>query len=259
VGIWTYDSDGVVIQHNVSHHNRSTGTDGGGFDLDGGAVNALVQYNYSHDNHGAGYLICQYEGAPPFRNNVVRYNVSQDDGTMSHDAGIYVWVGGSGMESTDVYNNTVFNSKGSAVAFGGDPRFAKPRPRMAFYNNVFVSGGPQIAGGAESGTFRGNLYWAMGPGGFDAWVRASGQETLDGHVVGRFADPLLRKDGAGLLTEPSQLATLTSYQLEQGSPAIDSGLDLRALFGIDAGTRDFFGERLPQGRGFDRGAAEQRR
>ena len=57
-------------------------------------VNSILQYNYSHDNHGSGYLICQYEGAKPFRNNIVRYNISQDDGLTNHNAGIYVWVGG---------------------------------------------------------------------------------------------------------------------------------------------------------------------
>ena len=67
VGIWTWHADQVIIQFCVSHHNRSTGVDGGGFDFDGGVTNSILQYNYSHDNHGSGYLICQYDGAAPFR------------------------------------------------------------------------------------------------------------------------------------------------------------------------------------------------
>jgi len=59
VGIWAYESDRVIIQFCVSHHNRSTGADGGGFDLDGGMTNSIVQSNYSHDNYGSGYLTCQ--------------------------------------------------------------------------------------------------------------------------------------------------------------------------------------------------------
>lgn len=265
VGIWTWSSDRVTIQSCVSHHNRSTGTDGGGFDFDGGVTNSVLQYNYSHDNHGSGYLICQYAGALPFRDNVVRYNISQDDGLTNHNAGIYVWVGGAGMESTDIFNNTIFNSKGAAVAFGGDPAYAEPRPRMTFRNNIFVSGEAQIEGGSERGRFEGNLYWAMGDGGFlvdgytsfDAWVSGSGQEKIGGAVVGRYADPLLKKNGTGLLTDPRGLATLSEYQLLPGSPAIDAGLDLRKRFHLDQGERDFYGNAVPSGKGFDIGAHEQ--
>jgi hypothetical protein len=264
VGIWTWDSDSVVIQFCVSHHNRSTGADGGGFDFDGGTVNGLIQYNYSHDNHGSGYLICQYRGAKPFRNNVVRYNISQDDGLTNHNAGIYVWVGGSDMESTDVYNNTVFNSKGAAVAFGVDPQFATQLPKTTFRNNIFVSGEAQIEGGASKGRFEGNLYWAMGDGGFlvdgfenfEEWAAATGQETVNGEVVGKYADPMLRKDGTGLLTDPGRLSSLTEYTLKPGSPAIDAGLRLKLLFSLDPGSRDFFGASLPQGTGYDMGAVE---
>jgi Right handed beta helix region len=264
VGIWTWAADRVTIQFCISHHNRSTGTDGGGFDFDGGVTNSVLQYNYSHDNHGSGYLICQYRGATPFRNNIVRYNISQDDGLTNHNAGIYVWVGGADMESTDVYNNTIFNSKGAAVAFGGDPKYATPRPRMTFLNNIFVSGEAQIEGGSNNGRFEGNLYWAMGDGGFlvdgynslEAWAAATGQETIGGTLVGCYADPLLRKNGTGLLTDPALLPNLPEYQILEGSPAIDAGLDLRELFKMDPGMRDFFGNAIPHGPRFDIGAHE---
>jgi hypothetical protein len=264
VGIWTYQSDRVVIQFNVAHHNRSTGADGGGFDLDGGATNALVQYNYSHSNFGSGYLICQYEGAGVFADNIVRYNISQDDGMKDHDAGIFVWVGGANMKSTTVHNNTVFNTRGAAVAFGFSPKYAEPAPVFRFHNNIFVSQGPQIRGGAKNGIFQGNLYWSMGERGFnvdgfknfDEWVKATGQETLDGRVVGVFGDPMLRKDGNGLLTDPDKLASLLEYQVLPGSAAIDAGLDLRAKFGLDPGKRDYFGGPVPVGGRFDIGAHE---
>jgi hypothetical protein len=262
VGIWTYDSDRVVIQFNVAHHNRSTGKDGGGFDLDGGVTNAIVQYNYSHSNFGSGYLICQYAGAGTFADNIVRYNISQDDGLKDHDAGIFVWVGGPNMKSTLVHNNTIFNSKGSAVAFGVGNNYTGPMPAFTFFNNIFVSQGPQIRGGAEKGRFQGNLYWSAGDRGFhvdsykdlNAWAAATGQEMHEGRVAGIFADPLLRKDGDGLLTSPAELASLREYQLLPGSPGIDAGQDLRALFGIDPGQRDYYGTALRAP--FDIGAHE---
>ena len=266
VGIWTFESDHVTIQFCVAHHNRSTATDGGGFDFDGGMTNSVLQYNYSHDNFGSGYLICQYDGAGPFADNVVRYNISQDDGLKAHDAGIYVWVGGRGMKGALVHNNTIFNNKGSAVAFDVEKKFARPAPEMRFYNNIFVSLGPQIRGGARHGRFVGNLYWSMGERGFLVdgyrdfvkWAAATGQEVSGDRLAGRFADPRLRKDGTGLLTDPDALASLAEYLLLPGSPAIDAGVDLRERFGIDPGKRDFYGTSLPQGRGFDIGAAEFR-
>ncbi len=257
VGIWTHDADRVVIQYNIAHHNRSTAADGGGFDFDGGVTNSVLQYNYSHDNYGSGYLICQYDGAPRFANNVVRYNVSQDDGLFDHNAGIFVWVGGKDMESTLVHNNTIWNTKGSAVAYGVDKRYAKPMPEVTFYNNIFVSQGPQIFSRTEGvgkvGTFRGNLYWAMGERGFRVegykslkeWADATGQETMNGKLVGLFADPALDKSGHGLLTNPEDLKRLIEYRLLRGSPAAGAGLDLRKAFGIDPGRVDFYGSRLP--------------
>jgi len=141
--IWAYQSDRVTIQFCISHHNRSTAEDGGGFDLDGGMTNSVVQYNYSHDNFGTGYLICQYEGAASLP---ITCALQHQPGRwiVSPQLGIYVWVGGSGMKSTLVHNNTIFNTKGSAVAFGYASGYAADRPKMEFYNNIFVSRLAQI-------------------------------------------------------------------------------------------------------------------
>ncbi|MDX2153310.1 MAG: right-handed parallel beta-helix repeat-containing protein [Bryobacteraceae bacterium] len=260
VGIWTHNADRVVIQYSIAHHNRSTALDGGGFDFDGGVTNSVLQYNYSHSNFGSGYLICQYEGAPRFANNVVRYNVSQDDGLFDHNAGIFVWVGGKDMESTLVHNNTIWNTKGSAVGYGIDKKYAQQIPKIGFYNNIFVSQGPQIYSRSEGvgklGEFRGNLYWAMGERGFrveghkslEAWAEATGQEKWSGRIAGLFADPMLDKSGTGLLTNPAELKRLIEYRIQKGSPAAGTGLDLRKAFGIDPGREDYYGNRTPEGR-----------
>jgi hypothetical protein len=68
-----------------------------------------------------------------------------------------------------------------------------------------------------------------------------------GRLAGIFADPLLRKDGNGLLTDPQQLRTLREYQLLPGSPAAGAGLDLGTLFKIDPGKTDYYGSALPAG------------
>ena len=251
VGIWAYESDKVTIQHCVSHHNRSTGADGGGFDLDGGMTNSLVQYNYSHDNYGSGFLICQYAGAGRFAGNTVRYNISQDDGLKDHNAGIFVWIGGAEMKSTLVHNNTIFNNKGSAVAIAFDKKYEAQVSQFEFYNNIFVSLSDQVRGAAK-GRFAGNLYWSMGSrsfriegaGGLESWRAATDQEKIGDRILGMFADPLLAKDGPGLIDQPAKLSTLHEYLLLPGSPARGSGLDLKKQFGIDPGDQDFYGNRL---------------
>ncbi|MCG9130568.1 right-handed parallel beta-helix repeat-containing protein, partial [Candidatus Poribacteria bacterium] len=110
VGIWAWDANSVVIQFNESHHNRTASSkDGGGFDLDGGVTNSVVQYNYSHDNDGAGYLLAQFEGARPFYGNVLRYNLSVNDGRRNRYGGIHLWSTGAngGITDTTIYANTI--------------------------------------------------------------------------------------------------------------------------------------------------------
>jgi hypothetical protein len=72
------------------------------------------------------------------------------------------------------------------------------------------------------------------------------------------ADPLLRAAGHGAaLTDPTRLEMLNAYKLDAKSPCVDRGLDLRAWFNYDVGTRDFFGNALPQGGRFDVGVHER--
>lgn len=50
------------------------------------------------------------------------------------------------MESTDVYNNTIYNSKGSGVTFGVAQGVAEKEPIGRFYSNIFVTGEAQTEG-----------------------------------------------------------------------------------------------------------------
>jgi hypothetical protein len=281
VGIWTYNSDKVIMQYNVSHHNRSTTGDGGGFDIDGGVTNSIMQYNYSHDNFGPGFLICPIEEGR-FANNIVRYNISQDDGLKRGVAPIHIWVTGQDIGPTLIHNNTVFNSQGSAIDFGmPEVNNVKKFPTFLIYNNIFVSEGPQILyyclslsdstgvkfskapkAVEEMGRFVGNLYWGLGGRGFrvgeytdlNAWAAATGQEKIGDRIVGRFADPMLRQEGIGQSIDANKLASLFEYQLLPASPAIDNGLNLKQLFNIDPGPRDYYGTPLPTDGKLDMGA-----
>lgn len=144
VGIWTWDSNRVLIQLNESHHNRTgSSKDGGGFDLDGGVRNSIVQYNYSHDNDGPGYLLAQFNDAKAFHNNVVRYNLSENDARKNTYGSVHFWSTGSngGIRNTTIYQNTIISSKST----NGNPAAVDCMTdgihNIRFYNNTFKSDG----------------------------------------------------------------------------------------------------------------------
>jgi hypothetical protein len=267
VGIWAAVANNVIIQHCESHHNRTMVHDGGGFDFDGGTTNSIMQYNYSHDNDGAGYLICSYENAPhTYNNNVVRYNISVNDGRKKIHAAIHFWNGSpieDPIHNTQIYGNTIYNSISSAISFG-----RKGIYNTKVYNNLFITANNQklVEGNPDRSmaTFAGNAYWAV-DGAFnfagyktlEDWRKATGQEMLNGKPVGIVVDPKVTELGNNVTVgDPTKLYTLTAYRLQKSSPLIDAGLDLRSLFGIDPGDRDFFGNSIPQGKGYDIGAHE---
>ncbi|MCH8527546.1 MAG: right-handed parallel beta-helix repeat-containing protein [Kiritimatiellae bacterium] len=267
VGIWTYDSDNVVIQFNISHDNRSNGGDGGGFDIDGGATNCIIQYNYSYNNDGPGYLLAQYPGAPSFGNNIIRYNISQNDGRRNY-GGIMVWAASDGNRVRDsiIHNNVVFMSPRASGNSSAFRMLGNAFSNIRVSNNLFITTGNNtrlVDGDSNTTTdrvlFQGNAYHHMtGTGAYRLggnsyssalnWSNATNQEKLNGAFAAFEGDPQLQGPlPAPQLTDTAQLASLVAYRLSDDSPLIDSGLDLQALFGIEMGGRDYFGGTAPLG------------
>jgi len=273
VGIWAWDANNVVIQFCESYENKTDNDkDGGGFDLDGGAVNSVMQYNYSHDNYGAGYLICQFDGARTFRNNTCRFNVSENDGYTGGYGAVTFWSSGSngGIQDTYVYNNTLYvgpNTTGHGIDVGSGAIY-----NTYIYNNIIVTVPNKRVVNMSSTSggwyFKGNCYWTYGDnieikwGGttytsLAAWRSATGQEKLGGNNVGFECDPCLVDVGnGGTIGDPCNLAGLTAYKLQGSSPLINAALDIQSLFGIDPGLRDYYGTSIPRCYQFDVGAHE---
>jgi hypothetical protein len=272
VGLWTHAANNITIQYNESYNNRTgTSVDGGGFDFDGGVSNSVMQYNYSHGNDGAGYLLYVYKDAPyTFRNNICRYNISENDGRNKHYGGIWVGNDGSGVSDLEIYNNTISISPAEGATPKGVHIYGTSN--VHFRNNLIVStGGVPLLDVREEQPgllFQGNNYWS--PDGkfvvnwagkkfenLDAWRAATGQERVNGIPTGLSVDPLLTDLGEGAtLGDALLLPTLRSYRLLPDSPMIDAGLDLRKLFGVSVGSNDLWRTPVPQGRGFDIGAHE---
>ncbi|MBC8008976.1 MAG: right-handed parallel beta-helix repeat-containing protein [Burkholderiales bacterium] len=271
VGIWTYNSNAIVIQHCESYDNRTSGGDGGGFDLDQNTSNSTIQYCYSHNNAGAGYLIYDGDGGTVKNTgNVVRYNISQNDGRRNNYPASAIFADGS-VENLKVYGNTFYMNPPSgtsvpAIKIGSGAN-------LVFYNNIIqTTGSARLIDrvGTATARFEGNAYWS-GTSPFvirwtpttsystlAAWRTATTQEqTSTAVATGYQTNPLLTAPGAGsTIGDTTQHATLSAYRLQASSPLIHAGRDLVAAYGIAPGPRDFYGNAIPAGSAFDIGAHE---
>jgi len=242
-GIEAIADDRVLLQYNEAYDNHAGNSDGDGVILDV-TNDSIMQYNYTFDNDGAGLFLFAESGASS-TNNIVRYNISQNDARTqgSTYAGILV---GADIINADIYNNTVFmdpsaTSSPSAIVVGvyGNS--------VHVYNNIFMTtGGVPVINLNGTGTdllFQGNDYWTgntplsiLWNGAtfhtLRSWRAATGQEMLDGKPVGlQVAPGLTDAGGGGVIGNADQLITLTAYELLRDSPLVHAGLDL-SQFGL---------------------------
>jgi hypothetical protein len=266
VGIWIWDCTDFTIQYCIAHHNRTNpvAADGGGFDFDGGVSNSVIQYCIAHHNEGAGFGLYEFGSVKPWENNTVRYNISLDDGIINGGSvGIWKNEERGTMRNCQIYNNTFYNSQED----GNNLWLYDHYPGFLFRNNVFVYNGDLIAEDQEpeEEVFQGNLYWNLGGSssffgypGLEDWAEASGQEIIQGKLVGLYMDPRLIDPESMELTDPGTINAegLHGFFPEPGSPLIDGGLNLKELFGLDPGAHDIVGRAIPVNLMYDLGAIE---
>ena len=250
VGIWCYEADSVIIQHCLSYRNKTSvgGADGGGFDLDGGVTNSIIQYCLSYENQGSGYCMFQYWGASPWHNNVIRFNISENDGLISDSrAGVYVWNSSKDEKQfydCDFYNNTIYNSKQAAINFSE----TSERRNFRFFNNIFIGKDSLIRGDEGNDIFLANDWYTIekkfnknGINDFKKWVVEKTKEQLNGKIIGLNVLPTFKNTGNTKITNANQLASFNNYKITGSSSITKSGIDLQSLFGINIGSADFNG------------------
>jgi hypothetical protein len=246
-GIWTYDASHVVIEHNVSHDNSSNSqVDGGGFDFDQGTTDSVIEYNLSYGNHGPGYLLYGSQRIPQ-RGNVVRFNISCDDGHSNFDVG-GIALGGRTADLA-VYQNTVVMAKTgpqSALKLNGTPISVR------VLNNIFVgsAGGPVVwalspltrsdvllAGNdyqAPAGNW--SVQWATAVyDSLSTWRGATSEELVSGKPTGLIAPPLF------VNPNPAKAAG-AGFVLKRGSALRGAGLGIVRLFGVNPGKVNYGGK-----------------
>jgi len=252
VGIWAWESDSVIIENCLSYRNKTSvgGGDGGGFDLDGGVTNSVIQYCLSYENQGSGIGLFQYDMATPWENNIIRFNISINDGNVSGaKSGLCIWSASptNKLRKALIYNNTIYNSENAAIGFASIT-FTED---FAFYNNILVGKKEIISGNTIRGAYLGNCWWSFNYGfnvnlitDFDQWRVAKQQEMLNGSPVGINLNPDFIITGSLDIKEAKELNEFLSFAVS--NPVLFSnGININQLFGIDSGGKEFNEHPIP--------------
>ena len=148
VGIWCFDSVNTVIQYNEVSGFMGT-LDGQAFDIDYYTANTTIQYNYTHNNAGGFILICTPNQALN-STNVIRYNLSVNDGSESGWNSPYcgrLITFGGGADSTHIYNNTFYigpDQTGGRRIFHSYDWDGALSDNLWVDNNMFILEAPDI-------------------------------------------------------------------------------------------------------------------
>jgi parallel beta-helix repeat protein len=183
-------SSGCTIQRNLVEGN------GAGVCLYGGAHDNQVTGNTIFGSLDTGIVV----GDPMTTNNLVDHNLvlsTRATGPSPRGWGIYLYPNADG---TRVYSNTVYASAGAGIVID-QPGGPNPVGFRLEDNIVALSGGPPIVSPPEmTAVFGPNLFYANDGGDF--------------FDAGFEADPLFVDADAG------------NFQLQCGSPAIDTGVNV---------------------------------
>lgn len=279
-GILAYNMGNLTVSSNEVYNIRplnntypGSGCDWDGIDLDGGVLNSIVEYNYTHNNGGAGLLAFMGPVDNNWGPNTYRYNISENDLTLSQLNGFFGAVTfsneGGALPLLRFYNNTIYNSlnapNNSAISItSATPAVASGS--IIANNMIITTGNNKILscnlGNFANITFRNNGYYtsggtfSMGSGcggststSLAAWMTASGETGAT------IANPVLFAGvPAGTCTwTPSALSgpqpCPTAYQPLAAS-YLSTGVNLTAApFSLNVGTRDYYGNTIPNGSG----------
>ncbi|MCX5422618.1 carbohydrate binding domain-containing protein [Streptomyces sp. NBC_00078] len=242
-GIWVAGSQDSVIQGNEVYCQANF-QDGQAYDVDWGNHNTTIQYNYSHQNLGGFLLVMPASSSSPSEptatvpsdGTVVRYNVSENDGSNS----------GCPESGTSNHADSIIDMPGNIPNKSGSSGMAP-----LFYNNTFYVRdglGTQITGGrgrtSVSGawSFENNAVFNYGSGGYLA--TGAGSVYSNNLFYGRHpsSEPA---DAAKVVTDPefrnpgnantnSSYAGMDAYQVHPSSPVVRAGAVISNNGGQDA-------------------------
>ncbi|MEC0266091.1 Ig-like domain-containing protein [Paenibacillus anseongense] len=219
-GIWLAVAKNTLIQYNEVTGGPANNQDGCAFDFDEFLINTVYQYNYSHDNP-MGFMLLMGTN----ENDVLRYNVSQNDGIIFRHFAFDEKTTGS------IYNN-VFYYDGSKNQIMGSGNTVKSG--YSFYNNIFYNTNTTtptnwLNNSWSNALFSNNVFYEAGG------VHPANEPNDANKVTAepKFVNP----GGAG-----AGLASANAYELQPDSPAINAGIAM-----ANNGGKDYKGNSLYKG------------
>jgi hypothetical protein len=230
---FSFNTDSAVWQFNESCYTRynSGDDDAGGFDSDYNSKYTMIQYNYSHDNDFGALLLTGGPSGNFNEGTVIRYNV------LVNNRDHQIRTSGKATNSL-IYNNTIYTGTGiNNVAQVWHKSWGGYSQNTKYYNNIFqvMGSGASVELGQSTGNvFDYNIFYG---------TTISG-EPADAHKIKE--SPQFVRPGA-----PSGFDSLDGFRLQQGSPAINSGMVVPG-----SPVRDFEGNPVPTYNTPDRGAFE---
>lgn len=192
-GIWPFHANGTHVRRNLVEHFRFNGCDGTAFDIDYDTDGTVLEQNVSRDNEGGFLLLCT-DDAP--RAAVVRSNLSVGDGAPLHESPCRLSAQGfqGTLDGIRVHNNTFVGARQRILSpLGKDlglPVLANAGT-FEFTNNIVVSTAGQPTPLPCGDRCTHNLFHGLPPSGSAA---VTGDPRLDAEGRLRRGSPAL---GAG--------------------------------------------------------------
>jgi len=258
-GIVTGESRNINVSYNEIYGIKSNNTvDGDAIDFDNGSDSCIAEYNYTHQNDGASVLISGESNGTGSDNNIVRFNISKNDGLRNNLAAIKIY-STAGAKNNRIYNNTIISTgigKNTPVCF----KIQGPTTNTTVENNIFYTVNFAMMINIDESRqnnliLRSNSYFAnntmfvviMGKKSyksFDEFVNATGQEKSGNDISGIFGDPKLRNPltKRDTVNNAYKIDTLTAYKLNSFSPLINAGVKVQLNF--SPAETDFYGNPL---------------
>ncbi|MEV6512357.1 CBM35 domain-containing protein [Streptomyces sp. NPDC051642] len=224
-GFWMALNTGGQWQYNEVASQHKHGSDGQAFDIDHDNDGVAVQYNWTHDNAWGFFEFCCNKSFGA-HNPVVRYNISQNDGSAR---AVFRLFGVTSTGTARIYNNTVYvDSTHNSQITVENPA----QSNLELRNNIIYNlGSGGYVNTNESWDY--NTFYGSHPD----------SEPTDAHKL--TTDPKFVHAGAGALGR----STATAYYLVTGSPALGSGTVVAGN-----GGKDFFGNSVSSSAAPNRGA-----
>ncbi|MBK9332330.1 MAG: right-handed parallel beta-helix repeat-containing protein [Ignavibacteria bacterium] len=269
-GIVTGESRNIHVRYNEIYGTKSNDVDGDAIDFDNGSDSCIAEYNYTHNNDGAGILISGDNNGSGSDNNIVRYNISKNDGLKNNHSAIKIY-STIGADHNRIYNNTIIVTaigKNSPTCFD----IQGSTTNTFVENNIFITVNSAKFINIDVSKqvnliFRSNSYfnhnglfviiWGRKAyRSFNEFTAATGQEIFNSIKRGIYGDPKLRNPFTlrDTVNNAFKIDTLSAYKLFPFSPLINSGITVQKNF-LPAVT-DFYGKKLTPENPPDIGAYE---